>query len=49
MTAYATTQSTIEAMKLGAFDYVIKPFQVSEIRDAIAAAVKVSSRACVVR
>ncbi|MCX7963351.1 MAG: sigma-54 dependent transcriptional regulator [Candidatus Sumerlaea chitinivorans] len=42
MTAYATTQSTIEAMKLGAFDYVIKPFQVSEIRDAIAAAVKVS-------
>src|SRR5687767_5977518 len=26
MTAYGTTQNAIEAMKLGAYDYVLKPF-----------------------
>ena len=26
MTAYGTTQTTIEAMKFGAFDYIMKPF-----------------------
>ena len=26
MTAYGTTQTAIEAMKFGAFDYIIKPF-----------------------
>jgi two-component system response regulator PilR (NtrC family) len=31
MTAYASTDSAIEAIKLGAFDYVIKPFQVDEL------------------
>ncbi len=32
ITAYATTASAVEAMKLGAFDYVIKPFKVDELR-----------------
>lgn len=31
MTAYASTESAIEAIKLGAFDYVTKPFQVGEL------------------
>src|SRR6187399_2063027 len=28
MTAYGTTQTAIEAMKLGAYDYLLKPFDV---------------------
>ncbi len=32
ITAYATTESAVEAMKLGAFDYVIKPFKVDELK-----------------
>jgi DNA-binding NtrC family response regulator len=35
MTAYATTETTIEAIKLGAFDYIIKPFEVPEMKDLI--------------
>jgi len=31
MTAYGTVQNAVEAMKLGAFDYVMKPFSVDEI------------------
>jgi two-component system NtrC family response regulator len=32
MTAFATTQTAIEAMKKGAYDYVIKPFEMTEVR-----------------
>ncbi len=32
MTAYTSTQSAIEAMKLGAYDYVSKPFDVEELK-----------------
>ncbi len=32
MTAYTSTKSAIEAMKLGAYDYVSKPFDVDELR-----------------
>lgn len=32
ITAFGTTESAIEAMKLGALDYVQKPFKVDEIR-----------------
>src|SRR5512136_692506 len=35
MTAYSDTDTTIEAMKLGAFDYVLKPFENREIRQLI--------------
>jgi len=31
MTAYATVESAIEAMKMGAFDYLIKPFSPDQI------------------
>ncbi len=32
MTAYTSTKSAIEAMKLGAFDYISKPFDVDELK-----------------
>ncbi|HCC69396.1 MAG TPA: Fis family transcriptional regulator [Nitrospiraceae bacterium] len=32
ITAFGTTESAIEAMKLGAFDYIQKPFKMDEIR-----------------
>lgn len=32
MTAYTSTKSAIEAMKLGAYDYLSKPFDVDEIK-----------------
>ncbi len=31
ITAYATIESAVEAMKLGAYDYVIKPFEPEEV------------------
>ncbi len=31
MTAYGTTQTAIEAMKYGAFDYIMKPFDIEKI------------------
>jgi len=31
MTAFATTENAVDAMKLGAYDYVIKPFKVDEL------------------
>ena len=31
MTAYGTTETAIEATKLGAFDYVLKPFDIPDI------------------
>ena len=31
MTAFATTENAVHAMKLGAYDYIIKPFNVDEI------------------
>jgi len=35
MTAYGTTQTAIEAMKLGAYDYLLKPFDVPKLRAVI--------------
>lgn len=32
ITAFGTTESAVEAMKLGAYDYVHKPFKIDEIR-----------------
>jgi two-component system response regulator PilR (NtrC family) len=31
ITAFATTENAIEAMKLGAYDYILKPFKVEEV------------------
>lgn len=32
MTAYASAQTAVEAMKEGAYDYIIKPFEMTELR-----------------
>jgi two-component system response regulator PilR (NtrC family) len=32
ITAFATTETAVEAMKLGAYDYITKPFKVDEIK-----------------
>src|SRR5712691_11431605 len=40
MTAYGTTQTAIEAMKLGAYDYLLKPFDVPKLKQIIGAALK---------
>src|ERR1700741_5469047 len=40
MTAYGTTQMTIEAMKLGAYDYLLKPFDVPKLKEIVTNALK---------
>jgi len=40
MTAYGTTQTAIEAMKLGAYDYLLKPFDVPKLKEIVAHALK---------
>ncbi len=39
MTAHGTTETAIEATKLGACDYLLKPFEADELLDMIAASV----------
>jgi DNA-binding NtrC family response regulator len=36
MTAFGTTDTAIEAMRLGAFDYILKPFELEEISELVA-------------
>jgi two-component system nitrogen regulation response regulator GlnG len=40
MTAYGTTQTAIEAMKLGAYDYLLKPFDVLKLKEIVTKALK---------
>ncbi|HTS19422.1 MAG TPA: sigma-54 dependent transcriptional regulator [Verrucomicrobiae bacterium] len=40
MTAFGTTQTAIEAMKLGAYDYVLKPLEVPKLKALIESALK---------
>ncbi|OQX23976.1 MAG: Fis family transcriptional regulator [Desulfobacteraceae bacterium IS3] len=35
MTAYGTTESAIEATKMGAFDYILKPFEIPDMLSVI--------------
>jgi two-component system, NtrC family, response regulator AtoC len=42
MTAHGTTETAIEAMKLGAYDYLLKPFDTEELKRIVADAVTVS-------
>jgi len=35
MTAYSTTETAIEATKMGAFDYILKPFKIPEVLELI--------------
>ena len=36
MTAFGTTETAIEAMKLGAYDYLLKPFDTEELKRIVA-------------
>ena len=40
MTAYGTTQTAIEAMKLGAYDYLLKPFDIAKLKQIVANALQ---------
>ncbi|OFZ18808.1 MAG: Fis family transcriptional regulator [Bdellovibrionales bacterium RBG_16_40_8] len=40
ITAFGTTESAVEAMKIGAYDYLTKPFKIDEVRINIANALK---------
>jgi len=40
ITATKTVKTAVDAMKLGAFDYLTKPFDVNEITSVVAEAVK---------
>lgn len=42
MTAYGTTETAIEAMQKGAFDYVLKPFEVLKMKELIEKALAAS-------
>src|SRR3954469_19247192 len=43
MPAYGTTQTAIEAMKLGAYDYLLKPFDVPKLKDIVLNALKAAN------
>ena len=40
ITAFASLESAIEALRLGALDYITKPFQVDEIKHTVAKALE---------
>lgn len=40
ITAFGTTESAVEAMKMGAYDYITKPFKIDEVRINIANSLK---------
>lgn len=40
MTAYGTTETAVEAIKMGAFDYIAKPFSIEEIKIILSRAKK---------
>lgn len=43
ITAFGTTETAVEAMKLGAYDYITKPFKIDEVRINIANALRSQS------
>ncbi len=42
MTAFSTSATVIEAMKHGAYDYIVKPFSVEKLREVVFGALKVA-------
>ncbi len=43
ITAYKTVETALEAMKLGAFDYIVKPFKIDELQITIQRALEFQS------
>lgn len=43
ITAFGTTETAVEAMKMGAYDYITKPFKIDEVRIVIGNALKSKS------
>lgn len=41
MTAYGTTETAIEAMKYGAFDYILKPFSIHKLKELVGKAIAI--------
>jgi len=44
MTAYQTISSAVETMKLGAFDYLLKPLETNKIKDVLNQAIEVQDQ-----
>ncbi len=42
LTAHGTTQTAIEAMKLGAYDYFVKPVEVDKLKELVGSAASIS-------
>jgi len=42
ITAHSTTETAIEAMKLGAYEYLLKPVDLQQLRDVLAGALELS-------
>ena len=40
ITAFGTTENAVEAMKMGAYDYLTKPFKIDEVRINVANALR---------
>lgn len=43
ITAFGTTETAVEAMKMGAYDYITKPFKIDEVRIVISNALRSKS------
>lgn len=44
VTAYGTIESAVTAMKLGAYDFILKPFNLKEIKELVERAMKVEEK-----
>jgi DNA-binding NtrC family response regulator len=40
MTGYPTVESSIDALRAGAYDYIVKPFRLNELKDVVTGAIK---------
>jgi two-component system response regulator AtoC len=40
MTGYPTVESSIDALRAGAYDYIVKPFRLNELKDVVMGAIK---------
>jgi DNA-binding NtrC family response regulator len=40
MTGYPTVESSIDALRAGAYDYIVKPFRLNELKDIVTGAIK---------